>query len=324
MSRRTGRQASRSIPAGFPVALGRSRSGGYPAAAMPPRPTLVADRRAQPDVPTVGSVAPNASPRPVRSTGKSSPVHGRSGRPRGPGACSAGSRPAQTRLRPPWRRPSPPAACQGRPGRERVRRDRDTPERPGRDWSAARRDRAAPHPWRCGECRNARRSERPESPCPRPGARSSVPALLVSSPHYPARRPRPVAQPTRSAPAPNAAEPSGQAAPGSPRLAARKRIRRTPSYERQKPRTLMFMPHAISADIAPYPSHTPPADLRTKLAQLGCAHPPVRAVRLSRDRPHRQPAPAGRRPGRPGQGQHQAGRGEDQGCLRALTAQGRR
>jgi hypothetical protein len=33
-----------------------------------PRPALVAGRRAQPDVPTVGSVAPNASPRPVRST----------------------------------------------------------------------------------------------------------------------------------------------------------------------------------------------------------------------------------------------------------------
>src|ERR1700733_54108 len=35
--------------------------------------------------------------------------------------------------------------------------------------------------------------------------------------------------------------------------------------------------------------------------------------------PHRQPAPAGRRPNRPGQGQPQAGRGEDQGRRRALT-----
>jgi hypothetical protein len=34
---------------------------------------------------------------------------------------------------------------------------------------------------------------------------------------------------------------------------------------------------------------------------------------------HRQPTPAGRRPGRLGHGQHRAGRGEDQGCLRALT-----
>jgi hypothetical protein len=33
-----------------------------------PRPTPVAGQRAQPDVPAVGSVAPNASPRPVRST----------------------------------------------------------------------------------------------------------------------------------------------------------------------------------------------------------------------------------------------------------------
>src|ERR1700691_937328 len=38
--------------------------------------------------------------------------------------------------------------------------------------------------------------------------------------------------------------------PDGARLAkarARKRARRTPSYERQKPRTLVFMPHAISA-----------------------------------------------------------------------------
>ena len=33
-----------------------------------PRPALVAGRRAQPDVPAAGPVAPNASPRPVRST----------------------------------------------------------------------------------------------------------------------------------------------------------------------------------------------------------------------------------------------------------------
>ena len=79
------------------------------------------------------------------------------------------------------------------PGQERVRRGSDTPGRPGRDRSAARHDRAAVHQSRYGECRNARRSARPESPCPRPEARSSVLALLISSRHHRARRPRPAA-----------------------------------------------------------------------------------------------------------------------------------
>ena len=39
-----------------------------PALTAAPRPVLVAGRRSQPDVPAVGPVAPNASPRPVRST----------------------------------------------------------------------------------------------------------------------------------------------------------------------------------------------------------------------------------------------------------------
>ena len=95
-------------------------------------------------------------------------------------SCSAGFRPGQTRLRPPWRRSSPPAACQGRSGRVRARRGQDTPGWPGREWSASRRDRAAAHRSRCGGCRSARRSARPESPFPRPAARPSV--LACSSP----------------------------------------------------------------------------------------------------------------------------------------------
>ena len=111
---------------------------------------------------------------------RSSRAHGRSGRPPGLVACSAGSRPAQTRLRPPSRRPSPPAPYRGQPGRARVRPGPDTPGRPGRARSAAPRDRAAAHRSRCAGCRSARRSARPESPCRRPGARSSVLALLIS------------------------------------------------------------------------------------------------------------------------------------------------
>ena len=112
---------------------------------------------------------------------RSSRVRGLSGRPRGLGACSAGFRLGQTPLLPPWRRSAPPAACRGRPGRARVRRGRDTPERLGRERSAAPRDRAAVHRSLCGGCRNAWRSVRPEFPCPRPGARSSV--LACSAPH---------------------------------------------------------------------------------------------------------------------------------------------
>jgi len=43
--------------------------------------------------------------------------------------------------------------------------------------------------------------------------------------------------------------PGREVAPGLPRLAARKRARRTPGYEGQKPMSLAFMPHARSAAV---------------------------------------------------------------------------
>src|SRR6185312_12956796 len=75
----------------------------------------------------------------------------------------------------------PPAPCPGPPDRERARRGRDTPGRLGLGRSAARHDRAAAHQSLYEGCRSARRSARPECPCPRPEARSSVPAS--SSPY---------------------------------------------------------------------------------------------------------------------------------------------
>src|SRR6266566_2975574 len=61
-----------------------------------------------------------------------------------------------------------------------------------------------------------------------------------SSPHViiPPAGPRPVARPARPCPAPS------PACPGSPPGT----VRRTPSYERRKPTSLVFMPHARSAD----------------------------------------------------------------------------
>ena len=102
---------------------------------------------------------------------------------RGPVACSAGFRLGQTPVLPPWRRPVPPAPCRGRPGRARVRRGRDTPERPGPERFAALRDRAAIHRSQCGGGRNVRRSVRPKFPCPCPGRdhQYSHTQLLTSS-----------------------------------------------------------------------------------------------------------------------------------------------
>jgi len=93
-----------------------------------------------------------------------------------------------------------------------------------------------------------RGDQRALSPLARaPGARSSVPALLISSCHHPARRPPADSPAPQAMPGAQRRWPGREAAPGLPRLAARKRARRTPSYERQNPTSLAFMPHARSA-----------------------------------------------------------------------------
>ena len=80
---------------------------------------------------------------------------------------------------------------------------------------------AVVHRPRCAGCRSARRSVRPESPCPRPGARSSVRAC--SSPHsIIAPAGPPVDSPARKAMAgAQRRRARCEAAPGPPGLAAR-------------------------------------------------------------------------------------------------------
>jgi uncharacterized protein (TIGR03083 family) len=98
------------------------------------------------------------------------------------------------------------------------------------------------------EARNAemRDDQRALSPLARARGRDHQHSHYSSPPDIiPPAGLRPIARPTRPDPAPGAAEPSARLTPGWQGPAARKRARRTPSYERQKQRTLVFMPHDV-------------------------------------------------------------------------------
>ena len=89
-----------------------------------------------------------------------------------------------------------------------------------------------------------RGDQRALSPLPAPGGAiisTRITHLLMSSSGPPAPADSPACQ---AMPGAERRWPGCEVAPGLPGLAARKRARQTPSYERQNPTSLVFMPHA--------------------------------------------------------------------------------